>query len=54
MTAMCSLSLGLLSSANPDIKPETSRSFTLGSVVKPLSDNSVTVSVDYYNIERAA
>ncbi len=47
-------SLGLLSSANPDIKPETSRSFTLGSVVKPLSDNSVTVSVDYYNIEKSS
>ncbi len=45
-------SLGLLSSANPDIKPETSRSFTFGSVLKPLPDSSVVVSVDYYNIRK--
>jgi iron complex outermembrane receptor protein len=44
--------LALLAAANPDVKPETSRSFTLGSVVKPLSDSSLVVSLDYYNIRK--
>lgn len=44
--------LALLASANPDVKPETSRSFTLGSIVKPLSDSSLVVSLDYYNIRK--
>ena len=44
--------LALLATANPAVKPETSRSFTLGSVVKPLSDSSLVVSLDYYNIRK--
>jgi len=45
-------SLALLASANPNVKPETSNSFTLGTIVKPLSDSSLVVSVDYYNIRK--
>lgn len=45
-------SLALLSSANPDIKPETSRSFTGGTVFKPLSDNTIVASLDYYHITK--
>ncbi|HLY06857.1 MAG TPA: TonB-dependent receptor [Rhizomicrobium sp.] len=45
-------SLALLAAANPDVKPETSRSYTLGSIVKPLSDSSLVVSLDYYNIRK--
>ncbi|HEX3431468.1 MAG TPA: TonB-dependent receptor [Rhizomicrobium sp.] len=44
--------LALLAAANPAVRPETSRSFTLGSVVKPLSDSSFVVSLDYYNIRK--
>ena len=35
---------------NPDLKPETSRSFTLGAVFEPVKGYSV--SVDYWRIER--
>ena len=45
-----SYALGLLSSANPNIKPETSRNYTLGTVVTPLEDENLTLTVDYYNI----
>jgi len=45
-------SLAELSSANPNVKPETSQSFTLGSVLQPFADHSVVVSVDYYNITK--
>jgi iron complex outermembrane receptor protein len=44
--------LALLASANPSVKPETSRSFTLGSIVKPLGDSSLVISLDYYNIRK--
>lgn len=40
--------IGLLSAANPDIKPERSRNYTLGMVFQPFSSFSGTV--DYYNI----
>lgn len=43
-------SLALLSSANPNVKPETSRSFTGGTVLRPLSDDSIVATIDYYHI----
>ena len=42
--------LGFNSAANPDLKPEKSRSFTLGLVAQPIQDLSFTV--DYYNIKK--
>lgn len=42
--------LGLRSSPNPDLDPERSRSFTLGTIVQPLPWLSFTV--DYYNIKK--
>ncbi|MGH8282942.1 MAG: TonB-dependent receptor plug domain-containing protein [Gammaproteobacteria bacterium] len=41
-------SIGVLSEANPDIQPERSRNYTLGTVFQPFSAFSGTV--DYYNI----
>jgi iron complex outermembrane receptor protein len=35
---------------NPDLKPETSRSFTLGTIFQPVSWFSATV--DYYNVKK--
>lgn len=43
--------LGLFSAGNPNLKPETSRSFTLGGVFEPTRWLSFTV--DYYNIHKA-
>ncbi|WBY07456.1 TonB-dependent receptor [Sphingomonas sp. 7/4-4] len=37
-------------SGNPDLKPETSRSFTGGIVVEPT--RGVSITVDYYNIKK--
>jgi iron complex outermembrane recepter protein len=45
-------SLALLASANPDVKPETSRSFTGGGVFRPFGDDTVTATLDYYNIKK--
>jgi len=42
--------LGLLSTANPNIKPETSRNYTLGTIVTPFEDENFTMTLDYYNI----
>jgi iron complex outermembrane receptor protein len=42
--------LGLLSSANPDIKPEKSDSYTLGLIAQPIKQFSA--SVDYYAIKK--
>ena len=42
--------LGFNSSANPNLDPEKSRSFTLGLVAQPIPDLSFTV--DYYNIKK--
>lgn len=36
--------------SNPDLKPETSRSYTLGLVFEPVKNR--TLALDYYNIER--
>ncbi|WP_010188087.1 TonB-dependent receptor domain-containing protein [Sphingomonas sp. PAMC 26605] len=43
-------SLGLNSVGNPNLKPETSRSFTGGAVLQPVRWLSLTV--DYYNIHK--
>ncbi len=43
-------SLGLETTANPKIKPETSQNYTLGTVIQPW--DNVNVSVDYYNIHK--
>jgi iron complex outermembrane receptor protein len=45
-----SYSLGLFTTGNPNLKPETSRSFTGGVVVQPRPWLSFTV--DYYNIHK--
>jgi len=43
-------SLPVLSGSNPDLKPETSDSWTIGGVLTPRWIKGLTVSVDYYNI----
>jgi iron complex outermembrane recepter protein len=42
--------IGVLSTGNPNLKPETSRSYTLGLVAEPFDGTHATV--DYYNIVR--
>jgi iron complex outermembrane receptor protein len=46
----CSASVPTFVSANKDIKPETSRSYTMGLVFAP--SKRWSVALDYYNIER--
>ncbi|MFC3375710.1 TonB-dependent receptor plug domain-containing protein [Rugamonas sp. CCM 8940] len=46
----CDGSLPGFVKSNPDLKPETSRSYTLGLVFEPMK--SLTLALDYYNIER--
>lgn len=46
----CSASLPSFVASNPDLKPETSRSYTLGFVFAPSKQWSF--AMDYYNIER--
>ena len=46
----CLTSVPVMISSNPDLKPETSRSMTLGFVWEPIK--AFNVSVDYYRIER--
>jgi iron complex outermembrane receptor protein len=41
---------GILSQGNPNIKPETAKSYTLGVIVEPIPSTSVTV--DYWRVER--
>ena len=45
----CSVALGTLQSTNAKLKPETSKSFTLGAILEPIKNFSA--SIDYYNIE---
>ena len=42
--------LGLNSVGNPNLKPETSRSFTFGTVFQPV--HSISLTIDYYNIRK--
>jgi iron complex outermembrane receptor protein len=46
----CSAGLPSFVASNKDLKPETSKSFTMGMVFAPIKDFSF--AVDYYNIER--
>jgi iron complex outermembrane receptor protein len=46
----CSVSLPAMISSNPNIKPELSRSYTVGFVFDPTSN--LSFAVDYYEIER--
>ncbi|HSI59803.1 MAG TPA: TonB-dependent receptor [Ideonella sp.] len=46
----CGASAAIISRNNPALKPETSRSYSLGFVVQPLRDWST--GVDYWHIER--
>ncbi len=36
---------------NPDLKPETSKAFTLGTAIQPRWFEDVVLTVDYYNLE---
>lgn len=42
--------VGQTTVGNPDLKPEKSRNYTLGVIVKPIPN--VSFSVDYYNIQK--
>ncbi|WP_229256120.1 TonB-dependent receptor plug domain-containing protein [Duganella fentianensis] len=46
----CLASLPSFTTSNPDLKPETSRSYTLGLVLEPVKN--WTLALDYYSIER--
>jgi iron complex outermembrane recepter protein len=48
--ADCSGSLASFVSSNPNLKPETSQSLTLGTVWEPVKNT--TFAIDYYRIER--
>jgi iron complex outermembrane receptor protein len=48
--ADCSGSLPSFVASNPDLKPETSKSFTVGTVWQPTKDTSF--AIDYFNIKR--
>ncbi|GJI96525.1 TonB system transporter [Duganella caerulea] len=50
LTNDCKASLPSFVKSNPDLKPETSRSYTLGMVFEPVKN--WTLALDYYNIER--
>jgi iron complex outermembrane receptor protein len=43
-------SFGILSQGNPNIKPETAKSYTLGLIAEPLPTTSV--SLDYWKVDR--
>jgi iron complex outermembrane recepter protein len=46
----CDISVESISGSNPDLKPETSRSLTLGVVFEPVSN--ISISADAYRIKR--
>jgi iron complex outermembrane receptor protein len=47
VSAVC---VGQTTVGNPDLKPEKSRNYTLGVILKPIP--AVTFTIDYYNIEK--
>jgi iron complex outermembrane receptor protein len=47
-----SYALGLESTSNKGIKPETSTNYTVGTVVTPFADYNVNFTFDYYHIEK--
>ena len=46
----CNLQIPGTSGSNPNLKPETSKSFTLGVIVEPM--DNLSLAVDYYDIKR--
>jgi iron complex outermembrane receptor protein len=46
--------LGLLSTANPAIKPEKARNYTFGTILQPFTDIDLSGTVDYYNIKKTS
>lgn len=48
--ANCDLSLEAISGANPDLKPERSKSITAGLVFEPV--DNLSIALDYYTIKR--
>jgi len=50
LAADCNVQVLAISTANPLVKPEKSKSFTLGLVIEPIKDTSV--SIDYWQIKR--
>lgn len=49
-TYITGASYGLTTLASPDLKPEKSRSITLGAMIEPI--RNVSFTVDYYNIKK--
>ena len=45
----CAISVGTVQSTNAKLKPETSKSYTLGIILEPVKDLSATL--DFYSIE---
>lgn len=50
LAADCAGTVMAISAANPDVKPEKSKSYTLGFVIEPVKDTSV--SIDFWQITR--
>jgi iron complex outermembrane recepter protein len=50
VTNECSVGIPNITSENPDLKPEESKSYSLGIVLEPVKD--VSFSLDYWNIKR--
>lgn len=44
-------SLGILTGGNPNLKSETSNSYTIGTIITPRFAPGLSISVDYYNIK---
>ena len=44
--------LGLAFITNRNLKPETSTNYTVGAVLQPFDDDSVTATIDYYHIAK--
>ena len=47
-SVVCNAKQPLQNGSNPEVKPETSRNFTLGTVIDPVKD--LSISLDYFNI----
>ena len=46
--------LAELNLANPNIKPEKARNYTVGTILQPFSDIDLNGTVDYYNIQKTS
>ncbi len=47
--SQCAINVGTVQGTNPNLKPETSKSYTLGLIVEPVKNFSATL--DFYSIE---